>query len=425
MAWSPDGRRLVSAAYDGTARVWDCDTGTELATLSGHTGFVTRAVFSPDGRRIATAGIDGNVLLWDAATWERVLLLRGHSGSVWDVVFTGNGRQVISVGADRTVKFWPGTPHGMPRGLDQADRRIRRRSELSADGRVLAILGENGALEVWSTQADRRLCKAASSSYVMFTTQFALSGDSNYLALRADWQTVTVTRTVDGAVVQAIRSPSLDETTPALSLDGGLVALGQRDRCITVWDVRQARCLKRLPLPEGKLEKIVLSPGTDVLAAAIRRDRASHVFLWQRGSERGPVKIATGSRLAFSPGGDLLAVFGDTGAVSLWNPATGRHQAELAGTSGRVCAVAFAGPVRMLTGDDHGTVTIWDTLTRREVLSFRDVSWPVEFLALTAGRTVRAASADGFLRRWEVGSVNTSSGSRNGLLSTLAQERQR
>jgi WD40 repeat protein len=350
-------------------------------------------------------------------------LLRGHSGSVWDVVFTRDGRQVISVGADRTVKFWPGTPHGMPRGLDRTDQRIRR-SELSADGRVLVVLRDDGALEVWSTEADRRLCRLA-GSYDVRGTRFALSGDGNYLALRADWQTVTVTRTVDGAVVQAIRSPSLDETMPALSLDGGEVALGQKDRCITVWDVRQARCLERLSLPEGKLEKLVFSPGSDVLAAAIRRDRASHIFLWQRGSERGPVKIANGSRLAFSPEGDLLAVFGDTGVVSLWNPATGRREAKLDGMSGRVCAVGFAGPARLLTGDDRGTVTIWDTLTRREILSLRDVSWPVEYLAVTDGRTARAASADGSLRRWEVGSVNMNSGGRDGLLSTLAQERQR
>ncbi|MBX0331371.1 hypothetical protein K2Z83_27340 [Oscillochloris sp. ZM17-4] len=56
--FSPDGRRILTASYDNTARLWGA-AGQPLATLSGHTGTVTSAVFSPDGRRILTASDDG------------------------------------------------------------------------------------------------------------------------------------------------------------------------------------------------------------------------------------------------------------------------------------------------------------------------------------------------------------------------------
>jgi hypothetical protein len=66
VAFSPDGLRLASAHPDGTVRLWDADTGKQLAVLQGHTGEVLAVAFSPDGSRIASADKDGTVRLWIA-----------------------------------------------------------------------------------------------------------------------------------------------------------------------------------------------------------------------------------------------------------------------------------------------------------------------------------------------------------------------
>src|SRR5205085_10333669 len=54
VAWSPDGKRLVTGSFDKTAKVWDADKGQELLFLKGHTGAVTSVAWSPDGKRLAT-----------------------------------------------------------------------------------------------------------------------------------------------------------------------------------------------------------------------------------------------------------------------------------------------------------------------------------------------------------------------------------
>jgi WD40 repeat protein len=67
-AFSPDGKQVLTASEDHTARVWNAANGQLLAKLEGHTDRVVHAEFSPDGHRVVTASVDNTALVWDAAT---------------------------------------------------------------------------------------------------------------------------------------------------------------------------------------------------------------------------------------------------------------------------------------------------------------------------------------------------------------------
>ena len=78
-AFSPDGKRIVTASYDNTARVWDADSGKTLASLQGHTAGVITAAFSPDGKRVVTASCDTTARVWDADSGKTLATLQGHT----------------------------------------------------------------------------------------------------------------------------------------------------------------------------------------------------------------------------------------------------------------------------------------------------------------------------------------------------------
>jgi len=80
VAWSPDGTRLLSGSHDGTARVWDANSGIELFALAGPSLSISAVAWSPDGTRLLTAAEDHSVRIWDATTGAD-LLTPGVGGS--------------------------------------------------------------------------------------------------------------------------------------------------------------------------------------------------------------------------------------------------------------------------------------------------------------------------------------------------------
>ena len=107
-AFSPDGRRIVTASFDQTARVWDADTAKQLAVLTGHGDDIWWAAWSPDGRRIVTASLDRTARIWDAAGVQ-LAVLSGHGDGVWSAAWSPDGRRIVTTSADQTARIWDAT----------------------------------------------------------------------------------------------------------------------------------------------------------------------------------------------------------------------------------------------------------------------------------------------------------------------------
>jgi eukaryotic-like serine/threonine-protein kinase len=183
VAWSPRGigpgadvpRSLVVAGdMDGGITVWDVETRKEILNLQGHTAAVTSVAFSPDGKRLISSSADRTLRVWHAESGEECLTLRGHSAGVNSVAFSPDGSQIVSAGDDGTIRIWD-TRNGVAVLPLRGSRHPLGDLAASAEGdRILATPNPGGKREssilAWDTRTGRMLESSPDLPDALFST---------------------------------------------------------------------------------------------------------------------------------------------------------------------------------------------------------------------------------------------------------------
>ena len=145
VAFSPDGKVLASSVRAGTVKLWDTETGANVATLEGAGGPV---VFSPDGKMLASTGNVQEIKLWNLETQTAIMTLRGKAGAVFDLAFSPDGTTVVSGEGFGTIKFWD-VATGENIATLKGHTGIVFSVDFSSDGTRLASGSQDGTVLLW------------------------------------------------------------------------------------------------------------------------------------------------------------------------------------------------------------------------------------------------------------------------------------
>ncbi|MBA4192249.1 MAG: hypothetical protein C0467_30130 [Planctomycetaceae bacterium] len=330
VAFSSDGKLVLTGGEDGTAALWDLARGARVLVLRGHTARITAVAISPDRERLLTGSFDDTCRVWDTATGKELTRFKG-GGIIFSVAFSPDGKSVLSGGFDM-ARVWDAATGKEIHAYSTLGKNDFSRQDLvksaafSPDGKLIARGGSTSGLTVWDTATKSKLApydrKFIPGAGIPNVGCVAFSADGKNLA------------TIDGSKIE-VRDPMTGRIT------GGFNRV-----------YRPAR------------------PGV-------------------MGGEFNPDQT---NCLAFSPDGKSLLLGCQSGGVELWTqPFQASRPRQFGAHAAAVTSVAFSpdGKFAATAGADTAA-RIWDVATGREVcklMSFRNDSW-----ALLTGDNYYAAA---------------------------------
>jgi WD40 repeat protein len=443
VAVSADGKRFATTGEDGTASVWETDTGNRALTLRGHKGKVNGIAYSPDGSLLATAGVDQTVRLWDAASGRQVQVLSGHRDAVLGIAFSPDGSRLATSSKDRTIRVWDvtagtqdlvlrgpaggafkGPPAFSPDGsrltsggwfstpiwnlsTGEISTLLPRQSEkvsgvaFSPDGTLVAT-AVHLVVQTWDAETGKP--RKTFAGHTGPVRSIAYSPDGSRIASGAEDGTARVWDAATGESVLTLDGHSVGVDQVAFTPDGHRLLTGGMDGTARLWDISPTggRDWLTVPGPADRLGGVSFSP--DGRSFAVPRQ---HSGVTIRDVETGARIItlkghdATIRRMAFSPDGTRLV--GGSGSnlanknvttVPVWDVTTGELVMTLTGHDNVVSDVAYSPDGRRIATSSYDqTVRLWDALSGKE-LGVVDARSPAYALAFSADGRFLVATND-------------------------------
>jgi WD40 repeat protein len=332
--FNQDGTEVVTASYDGTAQIWDARTGTALLPSplrQPGSARVYTAKFSRDSKRIVTASFDGAAQLWDTQTGKKIGDTMRHDGPAWSAAFNPAGTLVVTASADHTARVWDGLT-GKPVMSSGKPVALPHKGEVnfanfSPDGNWIVTASDDGTARVWDARTFQPRGQAMLHEAQVNFASF--SPDSQYVVTASSDHTARIWEVATGKEVgEPLRHDGWVRCAN-FSPDSRLVITASYDRTARVWDARTGAPLGEPMRHSGTIYMARFGNDNSTIVTA-SFNHTAQIWEWQRPRtlpvmKQSGVVAGSGSMLSafFDSDGKRIATVSKQG-VQIWDAKTGQ-----------------------------------------------------------------------------------------------------
>jgi WD40 repeat protein/serine/threonine protein kinase len=376
LAFSPDGMLLASGSgYANSAvQLWKIPSGDSEGSLAEHTGWISALAFTPQGKALVSASADQTIRVWNVGDRKQIFLLRGHLDEVHTLALSRDGAKLVSGSRDGEVCVWDPNRKASDKASLVASASVSQ-ARFLPNSQSFVCVNQNGSVSLWASLEAKEIEKLAKLGSNNFSC--AIAADGKFMAVGDRSGQLKIWDFKAGKEVSHVKGH--DAPVAALALiDDGKVLLsvdrplsGDRGSVIKRWQVDSWRQLAQWQVEPG-VTAMTVSPDERILVSVLMNGMTK---LWNSadGHELGAFTAGPGltSAVAFLPDGKLLATSSENGFVKLWDSITLKERAVLKGHLLGVHALGISPDGRRLASGSNASeaVKLWDLSSGRELLN--------------------------------------------------------
>ncbi len=388
-AFSSDGKHLVTGGQDGITRVWQTNSGREIARLN-QDGAVYSGAFSPfgEGKYVVSAGADGVVRLWQASRGDQVIfdIVKGSFGD--SSVSLSPDSKFIVAGEDRIIRVWEVKTRKEFMRIT-ADYNVES-VIFSPDQKYLIAALSNETVIVWDVETRKVISSMTEDASPGHAERIAVSADSRYVASSGSEKTL-VWESSSGTVVARIADGGI---LIAFTPDGKYLALAGGNSSIRIWEVSTGRAVTEITHSDS-VTSLAFSPDGRYIMSGSNDSTAR---LWETTTGMEVTRLIHDSgvtSVAFSPDGKFITSASRDKTARIWETTTGREVARLTHDA-EVSTIAFSPTGRyVVSGSSDQTIRVWETLTAQEIVRIPNANINADVQAYPPRTTKVTFSPDG------------------------------